>query len=95
MRSVVLAVTCIGILIAGPSHGACTKPEAPVCGQQPGPFAGPADFDECRLQMISYKGAMETLADWLQNEGQSGQEQSAREELEAVLARFNRRARGE
>jgi hypothetical protein len=95
MRSATLAVTCIGILIAGPSYGACTKPEAPVCGQQPGAFASPADFDQCRIQMISYKGGMETFADCLQKEGQSAQEQSAREELDTVLAQFNRRARGE
>jgi hypothetical protein len=95
MRSVVLAVTGIGILIAGPSHGACSKPEAPICGQQPGAFTGQADFDQCRMQMISYKSGMETFANCLQKEGQSAQEQSAREELDAVLARFNRRARGE
>ena len=95
MRSVVLAAPCIGILIAGPSYGACAKPEAPVCGEKPGAFANHADFDQCRLQMISYKSGMETFANCLQNEGQSAQEQSARDELETVLARFNRRARGE
>ena len=45
--------------------------------------------------MSSYKGGMETFADSLQKEGQSAQEQSVREELDTVLAQFNRRARGE
>ena len=95
MRSLVFVVTCIGILIAGPSYGACTKPEAPSCALQTGGFAGEAVFDSCRLQMISYRGGMEALAECHQKDGQPTQEKAARDELESVLVRFNRRARGD
>jgi hypothetical protein len=93
MRSLIL--TCVGILIAGPSYGACSKPDAPSCAQQAGPFASEADFDACRMQMLSYRDGMEAFATCLQKDGQPTQEQSARDELQNVIARYNRRARGE
>jgi hypothetical protein len=93
MRSMLLVIA--GILVAGPSYGACTKPEAPSCALQTGAFAGGAVFDSCRLEMISYRRAMEALAECHQTDGQAAQEKAARDELEDVLARFNRRARGE
>jgi hypothetical protein len=93
MRNLVLIIA--GIVIAGPSYGACTKPEAPSCALQTGGFAGEAVFDSCRLAMISYRSEMEAFAECAQKDGQAAQEKAARDELEDVLARFNRRARGE
>jgi hypothetical protein len=93
MRSLVLVIA--GILIAGPSYGACTKPEAPACAMQTGAFAGEAVFDSCRLAMISYRTGMDAFAECVQKDGQADQEKAARAELENVLAQFNRRARGE
>ena len=72
-----------------------TKPEAPSCALQTGAFAGEAVFDSCRLAMISYRTGMEAFAECVQKDGQAEQEKAARDELENVLARFNRRARGE
>jgi len=93
MRNLVLVIA--GILIAGPSYGACTKPEAPSCALQTGAFAGEALFDSCRLEMISFRAGMEAFAECHQKDGQAAQEKAVREELEDVLGRFNRRARGE
>ena len=93
MRSLVLVIA--GILIAGPSYGACTKPEAPVCALQTGPFASEAHFDACRMPMLAYRTGMEAFAECVQKDGQAAQGKAARDELENVLARFNRRARGE
>jgi hypothetical protein len=45
--------------------------------------------------MLAYKGGMEVYAACLQADGQSPEEKSAREELEKILAQFNRRARGD
>lgn len=93
MRSWVLVIAAI--LVAGPSYGACTKPDAPSCALQTGAFAGEAVFDSCRLEMISYRRTMEALAECHQKDGQLAQEKAARDELDDVLARFNRRARGD
>lgn len=93
MRGLVLVIA--GILVAGPSYGACTKPEAPSCALQTGAFAGQAIFDSCRLEMIAYRRTMEAFAECHQKDGQAAQEKAARDELVDVLARFNRRARGE
>jgi hypothetical protein len=95
MRDTTFAFVTIGILIAGPSHGACTKPNTPACAIQNNAFPSPADFDQCRMQMIAYKGGMETYAACLKEAAQSPEEQSARDELENTLSQFNRRARGE
>jgi hypothetical protein len=92
MRGLILIIA--GLFIAGPSYGACTKPEAPSCARQTGPFAGDAVFDSCRLEMISYRAAMEAVAECHQKDGEAAQEKAARDELEDALARFNRRARG-
>jgi hypothetical protein len=95
MRNLHFAITCAAILVVGPSYAACNKPEAPSCTQQGGAFAGEDDFDKCRMQMLAYRDGMDALATCLQKDGQSAQEQSARDELQTMLARFNRRARGE
>jgi hypothetical protein len=84
----------IGILVAGPSYAACTKPDIPACAVQSGAFKDAADFDECRKQMIAYKSGMETYASCLKEAGQT-QEQDVQAELDSGLSRFNRRARGE
>ena len=95
MRSVAFAFAAIGVLIAGPSHGACTKPETPSCAIANGPFPRGADYDECRRQMIAYKAEMERLAACLKDDGQSEAERQSVDELESALSQFNRRARGE
>ena len=95
MRDTTFAFVTIGILIAGPSHAACTKPDIPACAIQNNPFPSEADFDKCRIQMIAYKDGMENFAACLKEAAQFPEEQSARDELETTLARFNRRARGE
>ena len=93
MRSLVVGIAAI--LIAEPSYGACTKPEAPSCAAQTGAFASEADFDACRMPMLSYRSGMEAFAECVQKDGQAEQEKAARDELENVLVQFNRRARGE
>lgn len=95
MRGISFAFVSVGILIASPSYGSCTKPDAPLCALQAGRFAGVADFDNCRLQMVAYKDGMEALAQCHKQAGQSSQEQSALDELQGTLDRFNRKARGE
>lgn len=82
-----------GILLAAPAYAACTKPDVPACATQRGAFAGESDFDQCRNQMLAYKGGMEILAACLKEEKKD--DKPANDELEDVLAKFNRRARGE
>jgi hypothetical protein len=95
MRNIAFAYITIVILISGPSHVACVKSDIPVCAVQNGPFASGADFDECRKQMIAYKGGMETYSSCVKEAGQSQEELSADDELKTTLAQFNRRARGD
>jgi hypothetical protein len=95
MRNLVLVFASIEILMAAPVYGACTKPDAPSCATQRSAFTDVDDFDQCRLQMLSYRDGMEAFASCLQQDGQSSQEKSARDELQDILSRFNRRARGE
>ncbi len=94
MRSLALAFGAFGVLIAGPLHAACAKPEPPSCAQQTEPFADVEDFDRCRMQMLAYRDGIDVFAACLQTEGQSANEQSARDEYQDILSRFNRRARG-
>ncbi len=95
MRVAAFALAASGVLISAPSHAACAKPDIPACGIAKGAFSGEADFDQCRMQMITYKGEMEKHAACAKEAGRPQQEQSAEQELEATLAQFNRRARGE
>lgn len=80
----------IGILAASSAHGACTKPQAPSCAIT-GAFAKAWDQDQCRQQMLPYKGSMENFAECLKGEGQD--EKPALDELAHTLAEFNRRSR--
>jgi hypothetical protein len=95
MRSTAFAFAALGVLIAGPSHGACTRPETPSCAIEKGPFPRGADYDACRHLMIAYKGGMERFASCLKDDGQSEAERQSVDELESALSQFNRRARGE
>ena len=95
MRSITVAVAATVILIAGPSHGACTKPETPACALERGPFPREEDFDQCRMQMIGYKGNMERYASCLDESEWPTDGLLARTELETTLGQYNRRARGE
>jgi hypothetical protein len=60
-----------------------------------GPFSSEAEFDQCRHPMIAYKGGMESYASCLDESEWPPDGLIARSELESVLMRFNRRARGE
>lgn len=90
MRGAAFVFATIGVLAAGPACGACNKPAAPSCAIE-GAFAKPRDQDQCRLQMLPYRGAMELFAECLKGEGQD--EKPALAELEHTLAEFNRRSR--
>lgn len=80
----------ISLLAAGSAYGACAKPEAPSCAIT-GAFAKARDQDQCRQQMLPYKGDMEDFAACLKREGQD--DKPALDELEYTLAEFNRRSR--
>jgi hypothetical protein len=80
----------IGILASSSAYGACSKPQAPSCALE-GAFAKAQDQDQCRLQMVPYKGEMERFAECLKTEGQD--EKPALDELQHALAEFNRRSR--
>jgi hypothetical protein len=95
MRTAAFAFVAVGVLISGPSHAACTKPDIPACAVQKGAFPSGADFDQCRKQMLVYKAEMERHSSCAKETGLAQERQSAEEELEATLAKFNRRARGE
>lgn len=88
------ALVSAGLFIAEPSRAACIKPEIPACAVQKGPFPKDIDADNCRKDMIAYKGGMEAYSSCL-GEGQPQEKQSAGAELESALAQYNRRARGE
>ena len=90
MRGVVFVIATVAIVAANPTHAACSKPQAPSCAIE-GAFAQPRDQDECRLQMLPYKGGMEAFAECLKAEGQD--ELPALSELDHTLAEFNRRSR--
>jgi hypothetical protein len=90
VHGTLLVVAIIGLLSANLAEAACTKPQAPVCALQ-GSFAKASDQDQCRLQMLPYRGAMETFAECLKQEGRD--DKPALDELEYTLAEFNRRSR--
>lgn len=94
MRSLAFAFAVLAILVATPLHASCAKPEPPSCAQQAEPFADVEEFDRCRMQMLAYRDGIDVFATCLQSEGQSANEQSARDEFQDILSRFNRRARG-
>jgi hypothetical protein len=88
MQSMVLMT--VAVLAAGPAYAACSKPQAPTCAIE-GTFAKAWDQDQCRKQMIDYKGGMEAFAQCLEGDGQN--QKPALDELEHTLAEFNRRSR--
>jgi hypothetical protein len=90
MRGAAFAYGVIGILAASSSYGACTKPPAPSCAIE-GAFASAQQWDQCRLQMLAYKGGMENFAGCLREE--QGDDAPAIAELEYTLSEFNRRSR--
>jgi hypothetical protein len=94
-RHVIATCAYVAAVTGGHTEAMCSKPEAPSCGIDKGLFARPADYDECRLQMIKYKSGMEGYAECLNGADRRSDGQSARDELEKTLAQFNRKARGE
>jgi hypothetical protein len=95
MRTAAFAFVAVGVLMSGPSHAACAKPDIPACAVEKGAFPSGADYDQCRMQMISYKREAEAHSLCVKDAGQPQEQRSADEELETTLAQFNRRARGE
>lgn len=95
MRAATFTCVAVAVLIAGPAHAACTKPAIPACAVEKGAFASEANFDQCRIQMLAYKDEMEKHASCAKEAGSPQDGQSSEEELQATLATFNRRARGE
>ena len=84
----------LGLLAVTASQGACSKPEAPNCAFERIPFASEAKFDDCRMEMLKFRDAMDSYASCL-GETSADQEKAARDEYETVRVRFNQRARGE
>jgi hypothetical protein len=76
------------------SQAACVKPDAPSCAFERIPFASEATFDDCRMNMIKFRDAMDQYASCL-GETSTDREKAARDEYEDVRIRFNQRARGE
>ena len=95
MRSLIAVCMCIGAVTAAHAQGACTKPDTPSCAIERGPFPTAMAYDECRKQMIVFKKDMEGYASCLEESAWPPDALLASTELEATLARFNRRARGE
>jgi hypothetical protein len=95
MRAAAFASIAVAVLISGPAHAACTKPDIPACAVEKGAFTGEASFDQCRIQMLTYKDAMEKHASCTKEAGSPQAGQASEQELQATLAKFNQRARGE
>jgi len=95
MRAAALRCAAFTALISSPAYAACTKPAIPACANEKGAFSSAADFDACRLQMLSYKDAMEKHAACAKEAGSLQEERFSAGELQATLAKFNQRARGE
>jgi hypothetical protein len=93
--SVVAASVYVAALTGAYAQGMCPKPETPACAIERGRFARDADYDQCRVQMITYKRDMESYAECLDGASRPTDGQSARDALEKDLAQFNRKARGE
>jgi hypothetical protein len=92
--SAFFAAIGLAVLAVAPSQGACLKPEAPGCALQRVPFATDTAADNCRLDMLKFRDAMDGYASCL-GEVSADQEKAARDDYEQVRIRFNKRARGE
>jgi hypothetical protein len=88
MRAPVFMI--VAVLAVTPTYAACSKPQAPTCAVE-GAFASAAEQDQCRKQMLVYKGGMEVFAQCVREEKRD--DQPAIAELEHTLAEFNRRSR--
>jgi hypothetical protein len=95
IHDVVAACVYLAAVAGAQAQGTCSKPQAPACAVERGQFDGQAGYDQCRMQMLAYKGGMEGYADCLDQASRPTDGQSARDELEAILTTFNRKARGE
>ena len=95
MRAAAFRCAAFVVLISGPAYAACTKPAVPACAVEKGAFPNAAGFDECRMQMLAYKDGMEKHAACAKEAGSPQEEKSSEDELQATLATFNKRSRGE
>jgi hypothetical protein len=92
-RRIFFAAIGLGVVAVTASQGACPKPDAPSCVFERVPFASEATFDECRMEMLKFRDAMDEYASCLGASTEQGK--AARDEYESVRIRFNQRARGE
>jgi hypothetical protein len=90
----VLAAVGLAVLAVTTSQGACLKPDAPNCALERVPFASDKAADDCRKDMVKFRGAMDSYATCLAGIS-TDQEKAARDDYEDVRVQFNRRARGE
>jgi hypothetical protein len=93
-RSVFFAAIGLGVCAVTASHGECLKPDAPSCALQRVSFASDIAADNCRLDMLKFRDAMDVYASCLGGVS-AAQEKAARDDYENVRVRFNQRARGE
>ena len=93
-RKAIFVAIGLSLLAVRSSHGACLKPEAPSCAFERTPFASETKFDDCRMEMLKFRDAMDGYASCLGADS-AEQEKAARDEYEDVRIRFNQRARGE
>ena len=82
-----LAPIILAILVR-PSN-ACSKPDAPYCAATYGKFDDESDFDQCKIEMESYKSDVEEFLVCQKHESQE-----AIDDYNEAVESFNRRARG-
>jgi len=68
---------------------ACFKPDAPYCATTYGRFDDESDFDQCKIEMESYKSDVEEFLACQRRESQE-----AIDDYNEAVESFNRRARG-
>jgi hypothetical protein len=78
------------LMMTATSWAECRKPSVPACATEPGPFENAAD--DCRIQMLAFRDAMEGYASCLEATS-ADDARLALEEYERVRIQFNQRAR--
>jgi hypothetical protein len=76
-------------ILTQPSHASCSKPDAPFCATSYGKFDDQYDFDNCKSEMESYQGDVESFLSCQKRESQQ-----AIDDYNEAVESFNRRARG-
>jgi hypothetical protein len=94
MKRLVAIVALFAGLQSEVLFAACSKPGAPACALERVPFASDKAADDCRIEMLSFRGKMDEYASCL-GQASVDEEKAARDEYEDVRVKFNQRARGE